>query len=128
MSNKKYWLLPIQTKDEAFKIIKETSNAFLFLAGIQGVIGLFISLSMLIDSVIYLVLGLFLKYKKSRFVSILLLIISGLSIWMTFENKFNNSTTGGSNIYLATGVFIVAIKATEATFKLHGKFKSKNIT
>ena len=60
--------------------------------------------------------------------SILLLIISSLGILITFENKVNNSITGDSNIYLAIGVFIVVAKATEATFKLHRKFKSKNIT
>lgn len=53
----------------------------------------------------------------------MLLLMSLGAVIMTVLNKIGVSTGGGSNIILAIIILFAAVKATEATFKLHGKYK-----
>lgn len=119
---KKGMFAKIENRDDALLTVKETSIAFLVIAGIQGGLGFFIAPGMLIDAVLYAGLGLILMKWKARTAAILLLVISGFGAFVTVMNKLGLMAQGGTNIFLALIVLWAAIRAVEATFKLHGKF------
>ncbi len=103
--------------DDALKMIKDSAYGFYFIAALQGGIGFFLDPDLVIDAVLYLVLAFFLHKFKSRIASVLLLLITGLSLFSTFQNKFAGGAEGGSNIFLAFIMLGVAVRAVEATFK-----------
>ncbi len=113
----------IETKEEALKTIKDASYGFLFLAALTGVASFVLGPALLTDAVLYLVLALLLFWLKSRIVAVLLLVLSCMSLIVTVLNKLGKMDQGGGNVLLAIIVAWVAIKAVEATFKLHKKFK-----
>lgn len=119
---KKGMFAKIENRDDALKTIRDTSIAFLVVAGIQGAIVIFLAPSGLLDAALYVILGLILMKWKSRTAAVLLLLLSGLSAVVTVMNKLGLMSEGGSNILLALIVFWAAVRAVEATFKLHGKF------
>ena len=114
--NTQFW--KIENKEEALYVIKQCSYGFLFVAGLNILLGFFISIETIIDGIIYLILGLLLLFLKSRVVSILLLIISGAGIFVTFLNKLG-ITYGGGNVFLAILIFYFAIASVYTTFKYH---------
>ena len=90
----------------------------------HGVIGFFLAPELFIDAVLYLVLAFFLHKFKSRIASVLLLLVTGLSLFFTLENKFAGDTEGVNNLFLAFIMLVFAVRAVEATFKYQ---KYKNI-
>lgn len=114
--NFKFW--KVENQEEALYVIKQCSYGFLFVAGLNIILGLLVSIATIIDGMIYLILGLLLLFLKSRVVSILLLLISGAGIVITFLNKIG-VTYGGSNVFLALIVFYFAIASVYTTFKYH---------
>jgi len=113
----------IETKEEARKTIRDASYGFLFLAVLTGVASFVLGAALLTDAALYLVLALLLFWLKSRIVAVLLLVLSCMSLIVTILNKLGKMDQGGGNVLLAIIVVWVAMKAVEATFKLHGKFK-----
>jgi len=112
--NFKFW--EVKNKEEARYVIKQCSYAFLFVAGLDILLGTLIDFTAIIDGIVYLILGLLLFRFNSRVVSILLLLISGLSVASTFLNAAG-ITYGGRNMLLAILVFYCAIAAVYTTFK-----------
>ena len=112
----------IENRDDALKTIKDASIAFLVLAVIQGALGVFIAPSMLVDAALYAILGLILMKWKARTAAVLLLLLAGLATVVTVMNLLGIMAEGGRNIILALIVLVVAVRAVEATFKLHGKY------
>ena len=112
--NLQFW--KIENKEEALYIIKQCAYGFLFVGGLNVLLGYFVSLPAIIDGVIYFILALLLLFFKSRIVSILLLIASGLGVATTILNKIE-AADGGSNMFLAMLVFYFAIASVYATFK-----------
>ena len=113
----------VENREEALYVIKQCSYVFLFVAGLNVaglniLLGFLISTAAIIDGVIYLVLGLLLLFLRSRVASILLFLISGAGIVVTFLNKIG-VIYGGSNISLAIIVFYSAIASVYTTFKYH---------
>lgn len=116
---KNAWFGKIETKEEALKIIKDSSNGFYFLAALQIVIGYFLlGLPAIIDGVIFAVLAFLLRKFKSMVVAMLLLLLSVGGIVVTAINQFGGGT-GGRNIILALIMIWVSIRAVQATAKLH---------
>lgn len=111
----------IKSKDDALKAIKDASILFLVVAAIQGIIGIFISPGMIIDAIIFTVFALSLLKWKGRVVAVILLMISSVVIITTFLNRIGITADGGRNIFLAIIVFLAAIRAVEATFKLNSR-------
>jgi hypothetical protein len=124
--SKKGMFAKIENRDDALKTIKETSIAFLVVAGIQGALGVFIAPSVLVDAALYAILGLILMKWKARTAAVLLLLLAGLAAVVTVMNKLGIMAEGGTNIILALIVLWAAVRAVEATFKLHGKFAKEN--
>ncbi|MBS3122021.1 hypothetical protein J4434_04010 [Candidatus Woesearchaeota archaeon] len=114
--NFQFW--KVENKEEALYVIKQCSYGFLFVAALNILLGFLISMATIIDGVIYLVFGLLLLFFKSRVISILLLLISGAGIVVTFLNKIG-VTYGGSNVFLTIIVFYFAIASVYTTFKYH---------
>lgn len=113
------WFGKIETREESLKIIKDSSNGFIFLAALQIVIGYFLSgLPAIIDGVIFAVLALLLRRFKSILVAVLLLLLSVGGIVVTAINRFGGGT-GGRNIILALIMIWVSIRAVQATIKFH---------
>ncbi len=110
------WSGKIESKEDAIKIIKDVSNGFLVLAGIQIGLGLLIGIEAIIDGVIYAVLALLLRKFNSRVVAILLLFLSLIAAVLTGINKFGGGQ-GGANIFLAFIMIYVSVRAIKATFK-----------
>jgi hypothetical protein len=63
---------------------------------------------------------------KARTAAVLLLLLAGLAAVVTVMNKLGIMAEGGTNIILALIVLWAAVRAVEATFKLHGKFAKES--
>jgi len=108
----KFW--KVKNKEEALYIIKQCSQGFIFIAGLNIILGFFINIAAIIDGIIYLILGLLLFYFKSRISSILLLLISGAGIIIFFLNKIERG-----NLFLMIILFYCAIASVYTSFKYH---------
>ncbi|MEI6660241.1 MAG: hypothetical protein WCK91_02355 [bacterium] len=121
---KNAWFGKIETKEEALKVIKDSSNGFYFLAALQIVIGYFLlGLPAIIDGVIFAVLAFLLRKFNSMVVAVLLLLLSVGAVVVTAINQFGGGT-GGRNTILAVIMIWTSIRAVQATFKLHKLEKS----
>ncbi|MCJ7777512.1 MAG: hypothetical protein MUP16_04270 [Sedimentisphaerales bacterium] len=118
----------ITSREDAVKNIKDSSMAFLVLAGIQGGIGIFIMPSLIIDAVILAILAGLLWWLKSRVIACFLMLMTGLIAVTTFLSLVGIKGMGGRNIILAAIMFWAAVKSVEATFKLHGRFREEQIS
>ena len=119
---KNAWFGKIETREEALKVIKDSSYGFFFIAVLQAVIGFALGMNLWLDAVLYLIFGGILLKFKSRVAAILLLLLTSGALVMTFINKINpdpSSRTGGTNLFLAVIMIWTSIRAIQATFKLH---------
>jgi hypothetical protein len=115
---------PIKSREDALKAVNNTSTVFFGVAGIQAIIGLAIAAKFsksafdiainagLIGVGLYVAFASWLRWGRSRFAALLLLLMALMS--------FGAKTAGsGINIWLVSLiVFCAACKAVEATFKL----------
>ncbi len=108
----------INTKEDAIKVIKEVSSGFIGLGIIIGLIGIFLEISMIIDALLFVVLGLVLKYTKSRVPAILLFLLSVIAFFSTLVNFGSRNPSGGRNILLAILILWTSIRGVQATNKL----------
>ena len=119
-------LSKITSKEIALKVVKESSLIFILIGIYQGVFSYLAGFyNGLIDSVLYIVLGLILRHRSSRAAAVILLILSVIAFAITLSNRMGYSTEGGSNIFFVVILLMVAIRAVEATYKLHGRFADK---
>jgi hypothetical protein len=115
----------IENRDDALEMVRGAANAFFLLAALQAAIGFFLFPAMITDAVILCVLGLVLRMWHSRVAAVLLLLMTGVQGAVTALNKLGVTTQGGSNIFLAIIMFVIAVRAVEATFKLHGTHREE---
>ncbi|MRR56821.1 MAG: hypothetical protein EG824_01205 [Deltaproteobacteria bacterium] len=118
----------IQSREDAHKVVKDTSMGFFVVAVIQAAFSIFVGLPLLVDALLYSVGGFCLRRYFSRIAAVTLLILALISTGTTFANMAGANLNGGSNIVLALIVLWAAIRSVEATFKLHGRFLSKENT
>lgn len=106
----------IKNKENALYAIKQCSYFFLFVAGWHILGGILAKeISVVIDGTVVLALALLLLFLKIRIVSILLILVSGVAIFITYLNKIGYLNDGGSNIILAILSFYFAIISLFAT-------------
>jgi hypothetical protein len=123
--NKKNRLFsPITTGDDALNMIREASIAFFCLAALQGLLGMALAPAMLIDALIVAVLAGILMKWRSRIAAVGLLLVSGAGLAVTVLDRLGVTAEGGKNIFLAVIMLVVAVRAVEATFKLHGRYRT----
>jgi hypothetical protein len=119
---KKRFVSKIESREDALKHIKDTSNAFFFIAVLQAALAYWIGLWVLLDAVIYAVGGFFLRRFNSRAAAVVLLVLALVGAGVTVANSVGVNLGGGNNFILALIILWAAVRAVEATFKLHGKF------
>ena len=115
---------PITTGDDALTMIREASLAFFFVAGIQALLGATVASALLTDAVIIAVLATILMKWRSRIAAVMLLVVSSAGLAITVLNGLGITAQGGTNIILAVIMVVVAVRAVEATFKLHGRYRT----
>jgi hypothetical protein len=125
------WFTAIQTKEEALKIIKDTSLAFFFVAVLQAAIGIWLATQYpnsgfdvgvtLIDVAIYTVCAAWLRWGRSRTAAIFLLLAATVALGTTIAAHLK-IIEGGKNVAVALTAFWIAVKAT---FKLRGRFNDR---
>lgn len=122
------WFAKIETKEDALKVIKNTSIGFFVVAGIHGVSGFFLTPALFIDAVLIAVLAYILMQWKVRTAAVILLILACIITITTFLNRAGGISKSNSSILLALIILWAGVRATEATFKLRGKFAKEGIS
>ncbi len=112
----------IESRDDALKVIKDSSTGFFFVAVLQAALSFWVGFSALFDATVYVVGGFFLRRFNSRAAAIVLLLLATAEAGFTFANKAGANLGGGNNIFFALIILGTAIRAVDATFKLHGRF------
>lgn len=120
-------LAKIESREDALKAVTDCGNAFFFLAALQGGIGAFIAPALIVDAAIIALCGYFVRYKHSRIAAVVSLLLSMLVVVSTTLNVTGNKVGGGGNLILALIFVAAAARATDATFKLHGRFKDASV-
>jgi len=123
---KKGMFSKIESREDALKVVKDTSIAFYWIAGITAVLTFLVGLGTLIDAVLFAVLAFLLRWFTSRVAAVVLVVLAGGGLIMTGFNRFGGGE-GGNNIIVALILFWASIRAVEATFKLHGEFSAVDL-
>ena len=118
----------IATRDDALKTIRDAALGFFFLAALQGAIGFFIARSMLWDAAILAILAAILMKWHSRTAAVLLLLLSIVLTVVTVLNRIGVMAEGGTNVILAVITLVIAVRAVQATFKLHSTFAPSRVS
>jgi uncharacterized membrane protein HdeD (DUF308 family) len=124
---KNSWFSKIESKEDALKVIKDTTTAFIAIAVLQAILSFFVGHSILIDGIINAGGAFFLRRFNSRVAAVVLLIVATISVGITIANLLGAELGTGTNILLAIIVFWAGVRAVEATFKFHGRFAEKQI-
>jgi hypothetical protein len=114
----------IENGADAAKTVRDASLGFFFVAALYALLGLFMTPAGLTDAVILAILATILMKWRSRTAAVLLLVVSGVQAGVTVLNRLGVMSEGGNNIFLAAIMVITAVRAVEATFKLHGRYRS----
>jgi hypothetical protein len=118
---KKRWFAKVESREDALKVVKDASTVFFMMAASQT--ALFIGgFNGLLDAVLYTGCGFFLRRSNSRVAAVILLILAVVATLVTCANNAGAELGGGKNIAVALIVFWAAVRAVEATFKLHGRY------
>jgi len=121
---KKGWFSKIESREDALKVVKDTSLVFFVVAALQTALSFLVGFSVLFDAFIYVVGSFFLRRYHSRAAAVVLLVLAVVGAGVTFANKAGANLGGGNNVFLALIVLWAAIRAVEATFKLRGRFSA----
>jgi predicted ferric reductase len=126
-AKKKGLFSKIETRDDALKAVKDTSMGFFVVAALQAALSFLVGFSVLVDAALYVIGGFFVRRFHSRVAAVALLLLALVAAGVTVANKLGENLGGGNNILLAVIVLWAAVRAVEATFKLHGRFSEKAI-
>jgi hypothetical protein len=110
-------LKPIVSREEALLVVRDAARACYVLAGLSFLAALVLGWGVLLDAVVYAVLGGWLQHSRSRVAAGLLLAVSGASLVMTVL-AYLKIVPGGRNLFLAVLVALVALRAWDATTTL----------
>lgn len=113
----------IECADDAHAVIREAVISFLVVAVLLALIGALFQGGFLVDAVLFAGLAAWLRYTRSRVAAVLLLGLCSIVLVTTTLTALGLAQLGGTNSVLAVIVFWTAVRAVEATFKLHGRFR-----
>jgi hypothetical protein len=122
LKKKNSWFDKIETVEDCLSVIKDVSYGFFFVAFLQGVIGFALGANLWFDFAVYIILASILLKFKSRVAAVLLLLVTGLALVVTFLNRISpdpSLASGGTNIFLAIIIVWASVRAVQATFKLN---------
>lgn len=110
----------------ALKIIKETSLVFIIIGIYQCIVFYFVGINVvLVDAAIYIIFGFVLREWKSRIAAVILLIQASISAVITILHFLGYTSKGEVSIIIVIAILFIAVRAVEATFKLHGRFSNE---
>jgi hypothetical protein len=112
----------IKNRDDALKMIHDAAIGFFLVAGVQAAILLFTEQTYSLTALIYALLAAVLLKWRSRFAAILLLVVAATSLLLIIFNWVGVIDNGDTNLILTLLLLWVAIRAVEATHKLHSGF------
>ena len=113
----------ITDRNSALNVIKETSLVFIIVGIYQAVVYFFVGqIGVLIDAALYIFLGFTLREWKSRVAAVILLIQAIIATGIIIMRHLGYTDEGGVSTILVVAVLFIAVRAVEATFKLHGKY------
>ncbi len=112
----------IANRGDALAVVRATAIAFFVIAILQIIASFWVGREMLADASIYVIGGFFLVRFNSRLAALMLLTLAGLTALITIANLLGPGPGGGTNVALALIILLVAVRAVEATFKLHKLF------
>ncbi len=122
---KLFWRLTIDSGDEARKTIAEVAWLFIGLGILTIALSFFVPDNInILDGAAYLFLGTLLGFKRHFWVAIILLLLSGLSIFSTGYSALTGEP-GGRNIILSIIVFYAAVQGVLASWYLKKKGEVK---
>jgi hypothetical protein len=127
VKKKKGLFAKIETRDDALKTVRECALGFFFVAALQGVLGAIVAPALLFDAVILAILAAILMKWRSRTAAILLMLMTVFVVVITVLNRIGATSQGGTNVFLAVFMGIVAFRAVQATFLLHGRFAASAV-
>lgn len=116
------WFEKITTRDIALLAIRDASRAFFVVAALQFFAAFVLGLTLLFDAAVLAVGGVVLLKYNSRVAAVILLLLTTAQTIMTVANLMGLGNAGGGNVVLAVIVLWAAVRATEAAFKLNGRF------
>jgi hypothetical protein len=116
----------IESRDDALKLVKDTSSAFFLLALLQAVLAPWLGLFLLLRAVLYAAGGFLVRRFHSRGAAFAMLLLASVGVIAAVSNLFGAKLGGGRNVLLALVLLWAAVRAVEATFKLHGRFAKKS--
>jgi hypothetical protein len=140
----KFWFSRIGNRDDALRLIGQSSTLFFGLAGLQIAALLFLltwtpsevrfyvssPTDFVIDAVgtaiIITALATILRIFNSRVAAVMLVLLFMVIAANFISNRMNKTTSGNAALAIL-GVF-VAVRSTYAAFKLHGQFASEDKT
>jgi hypothetical protein len=113
------WFSPIESRQDALKVIKDSSNALFFVAALQVAMSFFLrAYSILWDAALLVLLSFILRRFNSRAAAVILLVVAVAEAGVTFANRVGMNLGGGNNVILAVIIVYAAYRATRATYKL----------
>ncbi|HNW40506.1 MAG TPA: hypothetical protein PKN08_01250 [Opitutaceae bacterium] len=118
-------LSKIESREDAARTIKEGAIGFIFIGVLHIVIGMWLLPGVIADGVFYAVIAGFLWRWKSRIAAVLLAMVAVPNVVVTLLNRIGVTNLGGGNVFLAVIVAVVSVRVVEATFKIHGRFRSQ---
>jgi hypothetical protein len=129
MTKRDPWMLfrPISDAESCRKVLKEVSVSFYVLAAIQAIVGALVMPGMIVDGILLAVLAVLVQTIKSRVAAILLLLLTSVMLVTTGMTVLGIAEMGGKNVWLALIAAWCGIKAVEATFKYHSKYKTSEV-
>ena len=83
---KKGWFSKIESREDALKVVKDSSTGFFVVAAIQAALAFLVGFSILIDAAIYVIGGFFLRRFNSRAAAIVLLLVASVTGMVTVTN------------------------------------------
>jgi len=123
---KKGMFSKIESREDALKVVKDTSLAFYCIAGLTAVLAFLLGLSSLVDAVLFSVFAFLLRQFTSRVAAVVLVVLATGGLIVTGINRFGGGE-GGNNLIVALILFWAGLRAVEATFKLHGRFAAVDL-
>ncbi|MDH3610021.1 MAG: hypothetical protein OEQ24_12370 [Gammaproteobacteria bacterium] len=118
-------LSKITDRDSALKVIKETSLVFIIVGIYQLVVYYLLGhIVILIDAALHIFFGFALREWKSRAAAVILLIQAVIAAVVSIMNHLGYTNEDGVSTILVVAVLFIAVRAVEATFKLHGKYST----
>ena len=110
-------LRPIVSRQEALLVIRDASRVCYVVAALDLLAGLILGWGVLVDGIIFATLGYWLRRSHSRVAAALLIIQSLVSLVFTVLAHLR-IVSGGRNLFLASVVGLVALRAWDATNRL----------